>query len=226
MRTHLHLQNTHRYDIPPEYRADDVRMADELVEFLLREFTKEGDCVLDPFAGFGTTLYLAEAMGRDGYGIEYTRAKADFIRSRLAHPERLIHGDSRQLASYDLPAFDFCLTSPPYTPREDTENPFTDYSEQGFSYAAYLQELRHIYEQVAQLLKPSAHAVIEIANLKTRQGVTPLAWDVAREISQVLTFEGEIVVCWDQYGFGYDHSYCLVFSKGNVPDAKANSAIP
>jgi hypothetical protein len=55
--------------------------------------------------------------------------------------------------------------------------------------------------------------VIEIANLKTRQGVTPLAWDVAREISQVLTFAGEIVVCWDQYDFGYDHSYCLVFSK-------------
>lgn len=213
MRTHLHLQNTHHYDIPPEYHADDVRMADGLVEYLLREFTQEGDLVLDPFAGFGTTLYVAETLGRIGYGIEYTRDKANFIRSRLAHPERLIHGDSRQLISYGLPAFDFCLTSPPYTPKEDTENPFTDYSEQGFSYTAYLQELHRIYEQVAQLLKPSAHAVIEIANLKTRQGVTSLAWDVAREISQVLTFEGEIVVCWDQYGFGYDHSYCLVFSK-------------
>jgi len=213
MRTHLHLQNTHRYDIPPEYQADDVRMADGLVEYLLREFTQEGDLVLDPFAGFGTTLFVAEAMGRIGHGIEYTQAKADFIRSRLAHPERLIHGDSRQLANYGLPAFDFCLTSPPYTPKEDSENPFTDYSEQGFSYDAYLQGLRHIYEQVAQLLKPSAHAVIEIANLKTAQGVTPLAWDVAREISKVLTFEGEIVVCWDQYGFGYEHSYCLLFSK-------------
>ena len=62
-------------------------------------------------------------------------------------------------------------------------------------------------------MKPSAHVVIEIANLKTKQGVTTLAWDVAHEISHVFTFEGEIVVCWDEYGFGYDHSYCLIFSK-------------
>jgi hypothetical protein len=43
--------------------------------------------------------------------------------------------------------------------------------------------------------------------------VTPLAWDVAAAVSQVLRFEGEIVVCWDHYGYGYDHSYCLVFSR-------------
>jgi len=28
----------------------------------------------------------------------------------------------------------------------------------------------------------------------------------------VLHFEGEVVVCWDRYGYGYEHSYCLVYS--------------
>lgn len=213
MKTHLQLHNAHNYQLPPEYQNDDVRMADALVEYLLREFTKEGDLVFDPFAGYGTTLYVAEELGRVGYGIEYIEGKAKFIQSRLAHPEHIIHGDSRQLSKYDLPRFDFCMTSPPYTPKEDMENPFTGYTEQGNTYSKYLRDIADIYEQVAQAMKPSAHVVIEVANLKTSQGVTPLAWDVAHAVSRVLTFEGEIVVCWDEYGFGYDHSYCLLFSN-------------
>jgi hypothetical protein len=47
--------------------------------------------------------------------------------------------------------------------------------------------------------------------------VTPLAWDVARALSSVLRFEGETVIGWDNYRYGYDHSYCLVFS---APDGE------
>ncbi len=43
--------------------------------------------------------------------------------------------------------------------------------------------------------------------------VTTLAWDVAKSVSEVLLFEGEIIVNWDSYGAGYDHSYCLIYSK-------------
>lgn len=216
MKTHIQLRKAHNYVLPPEYQNDDVRMADALVEHLLTEFTKEGDLVFDPFAGYGTTLYIAEKMGRIGYGIEYIEGKAKYIQSNLSHPEHLIHGDSRKLSEYDLPKFDFCITSPPYTQREDTENPFTGYTELGNTYSNYLQDITHIYEQVVQSMKPSAHVVIEIANLKTKQGVTTLAWDVVHAVSRILTFEGEFVVCWDEYGFGYDHSYCLVFSKRGV----------
>ena len=41
------------------------------------------------------------------------------------------------------------------------------------------------------------------------------AWDMAEAVSQVLKFEGEIVVCWDEYGSGYEHSYCLLFTRGD-----------
>jgi hypothetical protein len=30
-------------------------------------------------------------------------------------------------------------------------------------------------------------------------------------VSNVLRFEGEVVVEWDRPEYGYDHSYCLVF---------------
>jgi hypothetical protein len=73
--------------------------------------------------------------------------------------------------------------------------------------------MRNIFLQVAQKLKPSGHVVIEAANLKKQGHVTTLAWDIAREVSKVFHFEGETMIGWDKYGYGYNHSYCLVFSK-------------
>ena len=213
MKTHLHLTKSYSYPLPPEFQYHDVRMGSGLIEHFLKEFTKEGDLVLDPFAGFGTTLYAAEALGRVGYGVEYTEKKARFIQSRLRHPERLIHGDSRLLTTYNLPRFDFCMTSPPYTNQQETDNPFTDYSELGYDYPSYLRDLRGIFEQVKHVLKPGAHVVVEVANIKSTSGVTTLAWDVGRELSQGFTFLGEVMICWDKYDFGYDHSYCLVFTN-------------
>ena len=213
MQTHLKLTSGNHITLPEEFQKDDVRFSDSVVEFFLKEFSKDGDTVFDPFAGYGTTLLIAEAMGRVGYGIEYTKRKADYIRGLLKQPDNLIHGDSRFLLDYDLPPFDLCITSPPYTNKIDDENPFTDYSERDYEYSSYLRDIKHIFALVAQLMKSSAHVVIEISNLKRNREVTTLAWDVAREVSQVFHFDGEIVLCWDEKNYGYDHSYCLLFSK-------------
>jgi DNA modification methylase len=213
MPTYLHLTNSNRRPLPPEFRDDDVRYPESLVEHILNRFTRVGDVVLDPFAGYGTTLLVAEEMGRLGYGIEFRERKARYVKGLLKHPERLLHGDSRHLGEYPLSPIDLCLTSPPYATYNEKDNPFTDYSEKGNGYTAYLHDIRSIFTQVARLMKPAAYAVIEIANLKDEFGITPLAWDVAAEVSKILRFEGESVICWDQYGYGYDHSYSLVFSK-------------
>jgi len=47
---------------------------------------------------------------------------------------------------------------------------------------------------------------------------TPLAWDIAESVNSVLTLKQEIILEWENdtspaYGFGYDHSYAIIFQK-------------
>ena len=56
----------------------------QLVERIIRMTTDEGDVVLDPFAGVGTTLAVAEAMNRKAIGFElneeYKQSYFDYVR--------------------------------------------------------------------------------------------------------------------------------------------------
>lgn len=215
MKTLLSLKNSHSKQLPKEFAKQDVRYSEALVEYFLDEFTNIADVVLDPFMGFGTTLLVAEQMERTCYGIEFDQERQEYVCSILQHPDRALHGDSMNLSSLPIPDIDFSITSPPYMGKTHTGNPFTAYSTEGDGYNQYLKDLGHIYQQVAGKLKPNGRAVLEVSNLKHEDGsVTTLAWDVARVVSEMLHFDGEIVMNWpDDCGYGYDHSYCLVFSK-------------
>ncbi len=64
-----------------------------LPEWFIHLFTKEGDTVLDPFMGSGTTLRVAQRMNRNGIGIEllrdyYTKAKSSIPAEQLVLFER------------------------------------------------------------------------------------------------------------------------------------------
>ena len=58
----------------------------------------EGGLVLDPFAGAGTTLYVAEQLGRNSIGIELNPDYCDIIRRRMAglRSEFIFSGSSSQ----------------------------------------------------------------------------------------------------------------------------------
>jgi SAM-dependent methyltransferase len=219
MRSVIRLPNVHPEPLPPELAKDEVRFPPELVRVFLKEHTQPGDVVFDPFAGYGTTLRTAEQLGRVAHGIELDDGRLAYARERLLMPERLVHGDARLLLSYGLPTCDFCMTGIPFCTEDETTDPLTWYAAPGRGYAAYLDDLRGIFQQVADLLRPDGAVVIEVANLRGPgcAPVTTLAWDVAQSVGQVLRFEGEVIVDWEPtYGHGYDHSYCLVFRNGRA----------
>ena len=219
MRTSITLPLVHRREIPAQFKKNDNRFPESLVEFFLKNYTQKGDVVLDIFAGLGTTFFVAEEMGRVPYGIEYLEERYLYIKQHIKNKNNIIHGDALRLLDYKLPKCDFCLASPVYMNKEDTENPYTGCKTEG-NYEQYLEDTRKIYSNVKEIMKPDSYIVIEVANLKRNGEVTTLAWDIGKKVSKVLHFEGETIINWKNddpekkdgiYSYGYDHSYCLIF---------------
>lgn len=200
-----------RQDRPPPF-DDDVSFSERFVEAILEQYTLPGDIVIDPFAGFGTTIAVAERMRRAGYGIELLPDRADFIRARVEHPERVLTGDARLAAELELPAADFCLSSPPYmTKFEHPQNPLTGYSTLDGDYDTYLCQLTDVYRAVANSMSTGGRLAVNVANIRASCGITFLAWDLGRALSEHLELEEELPICWDRQHPMISQDYCLVF---------------
>ena len=62
----------------------------ELPEWFIKLFTKEGDTVLDPFLGSGTTVFVAEKMNRNAIGIEILDEYYNAIQQKVQESELLL----------------------------------------------------------------------------------------------------------------------------------------
>jgi len=63
---------------------------EELPEWFIKLFTREGDMVLDPFMGSGTTLDVAKRMGRNSIGIDVVREYYEMVRVKHAKEELVL----------------------------------------------------------------------------------------------------------------------------------------
>ncbi|NHJ50008.1 MAG: site-specific DNA-methyltransferase [Asgard group archaeon] len=231
MKSYLILPNVKSRPLPEKFHGDDNRSSENLVQYFIENYTQKGDVVLDIFAGLGTTLFIAEEMDRIPFGIEYVKDRFEYIKENLKHKENIINGDSTKLLDYKIPECDICYSSPPFSHKESNYNPFTAYESEG-NYQQYILDYQKIYSQVKQVMKPEAYVIVDIANLQNeKRKVTTLAWDVAKSISEILYFVKEVVIIRESresetvdgrsepwriegtFGYGYDHSYCLIFQN-------------
>ena len=111
-----------------------------------------------------------------------------------------------------FPSINLSISSPMYMHRHEKLNPLSDFKTAG-TYRSYVAEVTNVYRRVSERLAESGRLVIEVANLKGPEGVTTLAWDLGIALAEELAFQGELVINWDRYGYGYEHSYCLLFGK-------------
>jgi len=92
-----------------------------LLERIIKASSNEGDLVLDPFCGCGTTIYAAEKLNRQWIGIDVTHLAIGLIRDRLrdAFPTAQFdvlgvprdHAAARELASADKHEFQLWVLS-------------------------------------------------------------------------------------------------------------------
>jgi len=202
----------------PEGTADDIHFTEALAASVIGHASRPGDLVLDPFAGYGTTVTVAERMGRRAIGIELVPEHLEIARRRTAGRARLILGDARDLSRLVDQPIDLALTSPPYMPGTGhRENPLTGYATDDGDYGTYLRELGSIFGQVATLLRPGGRLVVNVANVVATDGsVTALASDMAGVIDGHVPLLGVTTLQWDEPPAGLDGDYLLWFAR---PDA-------
>ena len=221
MRPYLLLRADELAAERPAGQVDDVHFTEALAESVVSDATTPGDLVLDPFAGYGTTLAVATRLGRCAVGVELLAEHAALCRRR-APDATVVEGDARKLGDalagiVDRPV-DLVLTSPPYmTAVGHPENALTGYATDDGSYPTYLREMSEVFAQVAAMLRPGGQVVVNVANLVSSSPagdvVTPLAWDVGRVITEHLTFRGETFLCWDRHPPGQAGDYLLWFAN-------------
>ena len=194
-------------------------MAQEFIEF----FTKEGETVLDPMAGTGSSLVAALRAGRNSYGIELNPKYAK-IAEQIIEDERatlgesiqnlkseIVNGDATQAVNYQLPTVDYILTSPPYwdmlrargaktqQKRRETSDLDVFYSDDPNDlgnvndYESFLAKLVEIYVGLKPLLREKAYMTIIVKNVKKGGKIYPLAWDIGRELGKTYTLTDETI---------------------------------
>lgn len=212
MKSHFKDTDSQSWELPETFREEDIRLSEDILERYIDRYTDEGDLVFDPFAGFGTSLVIAEKMGRKTLGYEILKDRAAYAGTLLSDPSSIVQGDIALVDSSNLPEIDLCISSPPYMNRDDQEDPLSAYQAPVASYTEYVNRLAGIYTSIGSRLKPTGHLVIQLQNLRNQQGVTPLAWDVHQAMGQDLQFVGEEICTWDHECYGYSHGYCLCYS--------------
>lgn len=65
------------------YRAHPTQKPEKLMRYCIKNYSKEGDLVLDPFMGSGTTLRAAKDMVRRAIGIEMEEKYCELAADRL-----------------------------------------------------------------------------------------------------------------------------------------------
>jgi len=155
-------------------------------------FSHEGELVLDPFVGSGTTLVAAQDTNRNAIGFDLQQKYIDLCGSRLTQKRMFnnsqqiaIQDDSRNISTYLEPnSVALIWTSPPYAnllnrarknkSRRDRNNEQLGKVEQysqdprdlgTMELGDYTKSIGDIIESLLPLLRPKAHCVINVPDM-------------------------------------------------------------
>jgi len=220
-----------------EKKMHPATFPEELAQRFITFFSKEGDWILDPFAGSGTTLLVSKQYQRNSVGVELYEKYATLITNRLKNQNLsnlaksiVIKGDSRNIKKIaeinKIPPLDFCITSPPYwnqllkndqrnkeRMKQDLDCKYGDnILDLGLidDYQTFLLNQKFIFDDIYNLMKNKAYLVIITNNVYKNGRLWPLAFDTLRTLSDTWVPKDESIWCQNDRKlrpFGMFHSY-------------------
>lgn len=193
-----------------------------LVERLVETFLRpEGETILDPFCGSGSTIVEVERLGKTGIGIELSPEFAKMGRRRLADlssdlfakshkPRSIIHeasvADIRELIEPE--SIDLCITSPPYWDilNQRRTADYKDVRHYGnlegdlgtiADYEQFLSSLQSVFADVLTVLKPGAYCCVVLMDLRKKNRFFPLHSDFAQRMTEIGFIFDDLII-WNR----------------------------
>lgn len=167
-----------------------ISLAKQMIEL----FSHEGELVLDPFVGSGTTLLAAQDLNRNAIGFDLQDSYIDLCRERLInnnlfnHAQQIaVQDDALNIDQYLGPeSVKLIWTSPPYANllnrkrknksrrgderKNEQFGKVEQYSQDPrdlgtMALEQYTQAMGDIYERLLPLLQPKGHCVINVPDM-------------------------------------------------------------
>lgn len=200
---------------------------------IILRYSKEGDLVLDQFAGGGTTLVEAKLLNRNIIGVDVNesalarcRDKCDFERENVGQVI-IRHGDARTLDFIKDGSIDLICTHPPYANIINySEDIPGDLSHCGIG--EFLLEMNTVAAESYRVLKPGKFCAVLMGDTRQKGHVIPMSFEVMKIFEKAGFKTKEIIVkeqhnCratgfWKANSIKYNflllaHEYLFVFRK-------------
>ena len=153
---------------------------------ILLRYSKEGDIVLDQFAGGGTTLVEAKLLNRDIIGVdindvalERCKEKVNFKHEGANGRVKLRKGDARDLSFLKDNSIDLICTHPPYADiinySEDTPGDLSLLKVKDF-----LEQMKPVAAESYRVLKPGKFCAVLMGDTRQKGHMIPMSFDVMR----------------------------------------------
>ncbi len=187
-------------------------------------FTHQGELVLDPFVGSGTTLVAANDLNRNAIGFDLQKKYIDLCGSRIKQSEIFssarqvaIQDDAKNISEYlELETVKLIWTSPPYAnllnrPRKNKSRRDRDNGQLGkveqysqdardlgtMALEEYTQAMGDIFESMLPLLHPKAHCVINVPDMWWENQRITIHVSLIQELRK-RGYELRNVIIWDR----------------------------
>ena len=201
---------------------------------IILRYSKEGDLLLDQFAGGGTTLVEAKLLNRDIIGDDVNDAALERCREKTAFdyaPAKgkvyIKKGDARHLDFIPNESIDLICTHPPYANiikySEDIE---TDLSH--LKVKDFLEEMKTVAAESYRVLKKDKFCAVLMGDTRKKGHMIPMSFEVMRIFNDAGFKLKEIIIkeqhnCkatgyWKTNSVKYNflliaHEYLFVFRK-------------
>ncbi len=198
---------------PPPFEGNDIKFPEGLARHIIKAHTKKNDIIFDPFAGMGTTLFVAEELKRNYFGIEAEEQKYQWVAGQLENWMHHINDDAARMDKYNLPKMDLILTSPPFMHRNDRYNPLHGGDPKYAGYDKYLKRMAFIFKKCIPLMKKATPLILQLDNLNHGKVFTPLITDISKALEKNFIQTDQVTVLWRNPKPDYPHTQYLIFKK-------------